>query len=68
MANREWLKKHEKAQPDHAGLLPTDGARVFVTPVDLHLGGEFLALDDGLDLEAAARNFADQSDDPAGGD
>lgn len=67
-ANREWLNKHEKAKPNESGLLPTDGARVFVTPVDLGMGGEFLARDDGLDnLEALAR-LIDRDDDTAGGD
>ena len=48
-------------------MLPTDGARVFVTPVDLGLGGDFLAEDDQLDLEAVAQRFADNHNDDTGG-
>lgn len=46
--------------------MPTDGARVFVTPVDLGLGGDFLA-PDNIDANLIAARF-DAAQRAGGGD
>lgn len=39
---RRWHKKHEKAQPDEAGYLPTDGTTIWVSPDDLTPDDDFI--------------------------
>lgn len=51
-ANRLWLKRNEKAEPNESGYLPTDGARVWVSPVDLDpMGVDFLAVEEPVTEE-----------------
>lgn len=40
--NRRWRKKHEKAKPDGAGRLPTDGEWLWVSQHDLSPEDDFL--------------------------
>lgn len=42
VASRRWHKKHEKASPDSAGYLPTDGAALWSSPLDLSPDDDFL--------------------------
>lgn len=51
VANRLWVEKHEKTKPDVAGYLPTDGARVWVAPIDLSPGEDFLSPGDDFNPE-----------------
>jgi hypothetical protein len=39
---RQWRKKHEKARPDAAGYLPTDGRTPWVSTEDLTPDDDFL--------------------------
>jgi hypothetical protein len=41
-ATRRWAKKHEKAEPDSVGALPTDGTIVWVSDEDLTPDDNFL--------------------------
>lgn len=74
-ANRQWLKRNDKAQPNEAGYLPTDGARVWVSPVDLDPNApDFLSPMEELTEEALratpgiAWDAADPTDPTTGGE
>lgn len=42
VVHRRWQAKHEDAQPDSAGYLPTDGARIWLSKDDLTPDDDFL--------------------------
>lgn len=41
-ADRRWRERHKDAEPDEAGVLPTDGTYVWASPLDLSPDDDFL--------------------------